>query len=454
MNENPEGTPNPLNPNPGATPTGTEPVAPVEQPVVEQPVAAEPVMSAEPSEEPMPSTEPIHDGSSVVINKPKKKTGLIVAIILFIVAIAGGIAAALIVLNPFGAKKDAVPAAMAKLMGGNAPKLVVMDGTISLSSTDESLPFSSINLKLQSGSNGETMNSYANVKVTATLKNGSDFSFDTNEIGMADGTLYLKLSNIAEALDNYEPTNDIKNCIDGEEGTNCGEYEYTTIECDEEDEDCVETDVIMPDMTDSILEFFGVFEVIDDEWIKIPMSDFSNVSDLVQVNMPTQCLIDASEKLSEYSNTIAELYNKNQFINYTTDGLKVAQKKDTLYQLKFDADKLTAFINSISNSGFANELLACMGGQATNLDIPVESVEQIVDVLPGIYVEIDGQDNFTRVYLTLSTPDGNTSVTADLSLSYPTELNIKEPDVYIDINEVLSRLLTMFYGEDVYDFEE
>ena len=207
-------------------------------------------------------------------------------------------------------------------------------------------------------------------------------------------------------------------------------------------------------MTDSILEFFGVFEVIDDEWIKIPMSDFSNVSDLVQVNMPTQCLIDASEKLSEYSNTIAELYNKNQFINYTTDGLKVAQKKDTLYQLKFDADKLTAFINSISNSGFANELLACMGGQATNLDIPVESVEQIVDVLPEIYVEIDGQDNFTRVYLTLSTPDGNTSVTADLSLSYPTELNIKEPDVYIDINEVLSRLLTMFYGEDVYDFEE
>ena len=39
MNENPEGTPNPLNPNPGAAPMGTEPVAPAPEPMPkEQPV--------------------------------------------------------------------------------------------------------------------------------------------------------------------------------------------------------------------------------------------------------------------------------------------------------------------------------------------------------------------------------------------------------------------------------
>ena len=468
MNENPEGTPNPLNPNPGATPTGTEPVATVEQPIVEQPIPAEQPAVTEPMSQPVaepisqpvaeppvsvdPSTEPVHGGSSVVVDKPKKKIGFIIAIILFIVAIAGGVAAALIVLNPFGAKKDAVPAAMAKLMSGDAPKLVVIDGTINLTSANESSPFSSMNLKFQSGSNGNSMNNYANVKVTANLKDNTEFSFNADEIGMANGTLYLKLSNIAEALNNYKPTTDVIDCAPEDE--DCDEYEYTQIECDEEDEDCIETEVIMPDMTDSILEFLGVFEVIDGEWIKIPISDFSNVTDLVQVNMPTQCLIDASNKLSEYSDDIAKLYNDNQFINYTTDGLKVAQKKNTLYQLKFDVDKLTAFINSMSNSGFANELLACMGGQATNVSIPAESVAQIVNVLPEIYVEIDDQDNFTRVYLTLSTPDGNTQVTVDLSLSYPTELTINEPDVYIDINEVLNRLLPMFYGNDVYDYEE
>lgn len=441
MNENPEGTPNPLNPNPGANPSGPEPVAP--EPVAP---ATEPVAE--------PSTEPLQGGPSVVVDKPKKKTGLIVAIILFVVAIVGGVAAALIVLNPFAAKKDAVPAAIAKLVSGDAPKLVVMEGNINLTSTDENLPVSAMNIRFQSGNNSNTSMNYADAKITATLKSGAEFSFDADEIGLADGTLYLKLSNIVEALDNYEPTTETTNCIGGEEGTNCADYEYIEIECYEDEEDCESVEVIMPDPTDSILEFLGVFEVIEDEWIKIPMSDFSNVSDLVQINAPTQCIIDASDKMGEYSNSIAKLYEENPFINYTTDNLKIAQKKNTLYQLKFDADKLTNFVNSMSNSGFANELLACVGGQATNTEISSDYVAQITEVLPEIYVEIDDNDNFTRVYLAVSDPDGNTNVTADLSFSYPSELNINEPEVYIDINEVLSRLLTMFYGEDVYDFEE
>ena len=451
MNENPEGTPNPLNQNPGAAaPAGSEPVVPVEQPVAPQPVAPAPEPSVEPHVPVEPSAEPAQGDSSVVVDKPKKKAGLIIAIILFIVAIAGGVAAALIVLNPFAAKKDAVPAAITKLVSGKAPKIMVMEGNVNLTATDDTSPFTSLTVKFKSGINGNNSTNFANASITATLSSGAEFSFDADEVRVEDGTLYLKLSNIVEALDNYNPSTETINCI-GIDGANCEDYEYIDIDCDEDDEDCEDVDIIMPDPTDSILDFVGVFEVIEDEWIKIPMTDFSNVSSLVQVDDSAQCLIDAAGKMDEYSDEIGKLYEENSFVNYTTDNVRIAQKKSTLYQLKFDAEKLTDFANSMSNSGFANELLACTGGKATNKDISSEYVSQVIEKLPDIYVEIDNDDNFTRVYLTMNNSDGNINVTADLSLSYPTELNISEPEVYIDINEVLSRLLNMFYGDDVYD---
>lgn len=451
MNENPEGTPNPLNPNPEAAPVAPEPVAPVAEQAMAEPTVGEQTASlAEPVAQPTQPVQP--DNKPVAVGKPKK-TGLIIAIVLFILAIATGVTAALIVLNPFGGNKDAVPAAMAKLMSGDAPKLVAMEGNIKLTSSNEESPVSALAIKFQTGLNGNTKDNYATAIVTATFKDSSELTFNADEIGTANGDLYLKLSNIAEALNNYEPaTVQVTDCEDGEETEKC--IDYVEIECDEEDEDCDEEDidVIMPEPADSILDFIGVFEVIDDEWVRIPSSDFSNVTDLVSVDMPTQCLIDAAGNLQEYGSNFATMYSENPFINYTTDDLKIAQKKDTLYQLKFDADKLAGFINSMNNSGFMNEMLACMGGQATNEEVSASDLQGILAVLPEIYVEIDNDNNFTRVYLALTSEDGQTSVTADLSLSYPANITIQEPEVYIEMNEVLSRLFTMFYGEDVYDF--
>ena len=429
MNESPEGTPNPLNPNPEAAEPATPPVA-------------EPQTSPQPVPEPV--AQPV-ENKPVAVAKPKK-TGLIVAIILFIVAIAAGVAAALIVLNPFAAKADAVPTAIAKLMSGDAPKLVVSDGKIVLTANSSSVPFSSLTVDYR-GSFRESLNdNYVRAEITAKLTDGTEFSFKADEIHTPEGNLYLKLSDIVKALNDYKD-NHITNCEGGEEGTNCEEV----IDCiDEDGEDCA--DYNMPDLTDSVLEFIGVFEVIDDEWILIPDSSFSSITDMASVDTPTQCLVDAFGKLKEYSNDISKLYDENTFINYSTENLKIAQKSNPLYLLSFDAEKMASFINSMSNSGFMNELLACTGETATSSEVTADDLQEMIDLLPTIYVEINSSYDFTRVYLEVDSLENSMKVTADISLSYPTTITITEPETYVELNEVLSRLLTMFYGEEVEDF--
>lgn len=438
MNENPEGTPNPLNPNPGESEAG----APVEQPTpTEQPVAPQ-TPQAQVVAEPAANVEPVHGGQSVVVDKPKKKTGLVVAIILFIVAIAGGVAAAIIALNPFGAKKDAFPAALEKLMGGNAPKLVITEGDIKYSFTSDDSLVTSLNVNLQAGANANTLENYASAKVTATLKGGTDLSFNVDEVGTSEKNLYLKLSNIADAIDSYQPT-DNTNCIEyGEE--NC--IEPSVIDCDIDEEDCGYTEESY--IAEMILGYASVLEVIDGEWIRIPMSDLGSMTNNASTSKSSQCLTDALTNMDEYGKEIGAIYNANPFINYTTENLKVAQKKNTLYQLTLDAEKLAGFINSMRDSAFVNKITACTGAHKSNTDITAEQVSQIVDNMPETYVEIDGNYNFTRLYINAPYQSYGFNMIIDLALSYPSSITIQEPEDYISLTEAISRITGQFMNQE------
>ena len=407
--------------------------------------------------------------------KKSHKTGLLVAIILLVVAIATGVAAAIILLNPFG-KTDAVPAAISKLMSGQLPEYVSMTGTVNVSTTSESSMFSSLSVDFSGGIKNRSGESFTNAKVLAGLVGGGEFDFNVDEIYTADGALYLKMSNVYHELGDYyfaplseqnngltaETTetncttvNGVENCIEsrevmeidciGSEGTdNCAMVEPILIEPTTEAE--TETEG-----TKSLYDYLGVFDVIEDEWIRIPESSFNSVSSITTIsNMPTQCLIDAAGKLGQYGSDFANKYKEYPFINYSTENPGIVKRANDLYRLTFDSDKLAKFINSMSNSGFMNELLACTGGQATNASVDAAALTQVIAALPTIYVEIDDNDNFTRLYLSVTTPDGLTTATADFSLSYPSSLTIKEPSEYIDINQALSDIFTKFYGQPVF----
>ena len=456
MNENPGGTPNPLNPNPGTVPAGAGPVPPAQpaqpapapaqpaatpvQPAVvpTQPVATAPAQPAMPAET---LAEPSTKGSVVEPAKKSKKSVVIAVILLLLAAIGGGVAA-FFFLNPF--KGDAVPMALQKLIGDGKPENISVDGTIKMSSSDENSAAQGVEIALKSGFSTTSANNYLSAKVNASLDDDSDFSFDIDEIHTANGNLYFKISNITDAIE--ELIFDA-GCVEGEDGN---------IICQGESETFT--------TTASVLSTFNkVFGVIDGNWIYAKDAELSGAANFIQANPATQCIIDAADKMGNYSDDFSKLYQDNPFVTYSTENLKIAQKKNQLYALSFDVDKLTSFLNSMSTAGLINDLMACSGGNAVST-VSREKVADLVDQLPEIYAEIDNDYNFTRVYLEFDDSENKNKIVADLSFSYPTSLNINEPTEYIPINDVVKNVFETFgmpvtdytfvTGEDVEEYDD
>ena len=469
MNENPGGTPNPLNPNQTAAPAGPAPRPGSAQPEVPVPPVAppQPVRQTEPVPAPAPAsptpTQPTINTmassrltevppelvakSSAVEPQKKSKTGLVVALVFLFLLVAGGAAAAIYFLKPFG-NKDAVPAAIAKLFSDSRQKIVSMSGTITSNNADtttlSSTTPTSWSITFDSAINTVSAEQYVNADITATFSNESSIQFNANEIHTANNDLYLKLSGVADTLENYQSANlnDATNCF-GDPDMNCDDLDCL----DAEGNPVAGYDCISPQQESAISsfsQFTRIFEAIDNQWVHIPSTTFSNLG--LMSSGSTQCLIDAAGNLGKYGSDFDTMYKNNPFITYSTDNLAIKQKKNQLYLLNFDADQLAGFINSMSTSGFMNELISCMGGAAINREVTADDLQNMLAELPTIYVEIDDQNNFTRTYLTMNN-DGMT-ITADLSFTYPTSIVIEEPETYVEINTVLSQLYSGFYGED------
>ena len=450
MNENPGGTPNPLAQGPGEAPAAPTPApapvsTPAPAPAAPAPVAPAPEPTPAPTPEPAISEEP--KGSMVEPAKKSGKPAMIVAIVLFVVALIAGITA-LAIFDPFGLfkKKDAVPAAIAKLFSDKSPNLVTMDGTINVVVDSTSLPFESLAIKLKSSTNSEKLENTSNATVTIT-HDDNDLEFDVDEVKTSDGDFFVRITGLSDIV-NGPTTNTVVDCSDEDE-EDC----LTVIDnCDDElDINCVSGDYSDSSTTDELSELAGVFGLIDGDWIRIPSSIFNQATTgLIDYGETTQCLVDAAGKMGEYGEDFGNIYKNNQFITYSTDNLKIAQKTNQLYRLGFDKEKMAGFINGIGNSGFMNEMLACMGGTATNKEVTANDLTEIVSALPTIYVEIDNNDNFTRVYFNLSSEGAE--ITADFSLSYPSSIEITEPSEYVDLNNLLSELIPGYSVEDDEDF--
>ena len=361
MDQNPAGAPN--------------------EPVISQPVASRPV------EQP-----------TVEVVKPLKKSKMpivIVAVVLFLVAI-GAAAAAIVILRPF-ASHDAVPAAISKLFSAGAPQNVKMTGTVTTYDNNKETEAPGILIDFAANMNNVTTENVVTASISAMLPGNQTFDFDVDEIHTKNNDLYLKLDGVAKLTD-----------------------------------------------------YSAVFDVIDDEWIKIQGSEFDSITSMLPGDMMGSCLIGAAGKLSEYGKNFVALYNENPFVEYSTADINIDAKKDQLYRLYFDSTKLTSFVNTIGNAGFANELMACAGELAVNQNVTEDELTEIVKNIPTIYVEIDDKDNFTRLYMTMASEDGLVGAIMDISFEYPTSpVVVEEPSDYIMLGEFLESLLSDFYNTEV-----
>lgn len=504
MNDNPEGTPNPLNPGPGTASTPKEQeqekvmgtgmldytespapavpeipkeekreeavrpmpprrnhgvVDPMMRPVthtepardnfeslemdsisIEELAADEPTDSVEPATFATPVSRPIDTPSNTESKfvakdsivepagkKGSKKPFIIGAIVFLMIAIICGAAAIAIVV--MGNNGDRVSKAIDKIMNGQGPSIVHIDGNIT-SVSDGGMP-SDTSINFDGTFDLAKSTNKVSADITATYGSGTEVSVTLNELQAQSGDVFFKLSGLGDIIDMPSDESSAEmvqtNCVDGSGSTNCT--------------------VTSPDTTSNLLTLYsGIFEVIDDEWIRVSDNFADSMKSLQLFDNNSTCLINALGTLPEYAGNLATKYKASPFITYSTDKLEISKKKNELYRLGFDQNKMSAFANSLSNNGFINELNACAGNTATNSGISATDIQNIFSRFPSMYIEIDDNDNITRLYFkaNIDTDTNSTTTTADLNITYPEKIQLQEPASYIEMSTLLNNIMTTF----------
>lgn len=487
MDGEPAGTPNPLNPavNGGdgvkttnmeefsfaetkTTPNASETLAEnsvlidnVKPASFAEPAAMQTVSTNTPTTDTMP-TQPMTDpimkprdvnsdnfvlkDSVVSDGKNKKKPFIIGAIIFIIIAIICG-AAAIAIFVVGSNSNDRVAKAIEKVLTGKAPNIIEANGSINFTApAGQTSQVTAYNLNFNGIFNVNSFENKVTAKVIGEVSGGDEVEVEINEITDKDGDTFFKLSGLGAilsktTLEAATVNTALTDCVDGD--TKCETEVEVMTNCDDGDPltNCGST---QPDYPLGALSMYsGMFDAIDDQWILVS-GDFSEEMGQLQIfDNSSACLVNAFRTLPQYGKNIASLYNSNQFITYSTDNLEISKKKDPLYRLGFNAEKLAAFINGLSNSGFVNELNACTDNLAINYNVNAGMIEQILNFLPTIYVEVDNNDNFSRVYF-----KADETATADLTLSYPAKLELTLPDSYVDMSTLLNNAMTDFLKTD------
>lgn len=419
--------------------------------------------------------EPLVVKDSIVepAGKGKKKKGLVIfAVICLVIALGCGAAAVAIMMINNNNNGDRVAKAIEKLIDGEAPTIVGVQGSINAVSDDASTSMmSSADIDFNGTFSMTSPLNTVSATINTEFGGGNKVTLDLEEMKNEDGDAFIKVSGFNDLLnsatlplttdledaENLEETGviaesdsvEVTNCI-GSQDMNCTTTTDTTGVIDGGSM-----------LTAMLSAYGGLFDAIDDEWIMVPSNFADSMGELGLFNNTSACLINAFGTLQQYGKDIASKYNANQFITYSTDNLEIAKKKNPLYRLTIDHDKMTAFVNSLSSNGFINELNACAGNTATNTDVATSLIEGIFANFPTVYVEIDDNYNFTRVYFKatlgnngdneiecIQAPCGTstTTVTADLNLSYPAKIEVTEPEDYLPMSELVNNVLTSLFS--------
>lgn len=371
------------------------------EPVISQPVG-QPI--SQPAGQPtgQPMGQPVGQPMVEVVKPLKKsKAPIIITIIVLLLLAIGGAVAALVILKPFAAH-EAVPAAISKLFSTGVPQNVKLAGAITVYDNNEDAMVPSVQIDFSSNMNTKTDENIATVAVNATLLENQNLAFNLDEIHTASGNLYLKLDGITN--------------LEG-----------------------------LPIALDAL----------NDQWVQIPDDDLGDMAEMMSESALSSCIASITGNPSEYGSSLKELYEASPFIEYSTENITIDKKKNPIYRLYFDSEKLTTFVNSVSNSTLASKLSDCFGNITTDDTALENDLIEVASNTPTIYVEIDDQDNFTRLYMAGADENGLGGATLDISFEYPTSaVAIQEPSDFITFDEFIGQLFLDFYSTDTIDDAE
>lgn len=432
MNENPGETPNPLNPASAADASSAAPAS--EKPAAPKAAGGTDVPQPQPNvivESLDPSGRAMEKIPDTIPEPPKKKkTGLIVTIIIAAVIAIAGIVAAIVILLNVNSGGNQVALAMEKLMSGNGPSNVSIDGTIDLLPKDDDSPIKRVTItldsaiKLSSGINNST------AAVTFVTNDDKKFSLEFDEIYTTDGNLYLKIEGAADALVD-------SGLMELFTGTN---ENIDVVDCNGEEDNCISDDS-MSELTGGIV---SIIDSIEGTWMRVSMDDLGATDNGDMMESSLTCITDLVNSIDTKSNSAIELYKKYPFYDSSDKNLTVASKANPIYKLTLNEENFRSFVNEIDNSDLAGEVYSCLGWEG-NVSASIEDVIEVAKKLPEMYVEVDSNRDFTRFYAQSEALDG-AEILFDLSFTYPASVVVTDPDEYSDFSDVIQHIVMSMYG--------
>lgn len=328
----------------------------------------------------------------------KKKSLIIGGIIAAFLAVGCGIVAALLLLNH---REDPVSMAVQKLMEGGYSKNLTINGTVDINIKDNSSDITSLGFRFDSQVVGGSAVNSTNATVIAVLKNLSKpIEISVGEVYSNAGDLYLKVDDLRKSK-----------VVDCQSGSDCEVIDYSTS--------------ILASLDDTL-------EVIDGKWIKIPSGDSNQLFKDVDGSGALNCAASFVGNVNNDINSLATIYKNNSFAFSSEENIPIARKDSPVYRVMIDSERFTNFTKSAQELSTIDNLLACVGYDGRSFYI--DSMKN----LPPLYVEVDEQYQFTRLYFEYD--DDNIALTADLGLDYPDKPVITEPVEYQDYNIILQQL--------------
>lgn len=334
------------------------------------------------------------DAAPAVAVPKKKKTGIIIGSIIGALVLAGGVAA-ILVLFVFGKSGDPMTNAMAKLLNGENRNIAVSG----------SFDYEMMGTPLTVGYNAQFDTVAKAGVVTADLSgsfNGMDLSANVEARMAGDDSAFIKISGIRDMFTNMISQSGIQ-CT----GTECDTYIDTMI-----------SGMGSFDPTGGML---SAIVQLDGKWIKL-----SGVNLTSSISLPAGLSLDG---INSHKSELTEAYKKNPFIKTSTENLKITKKANTLYKISFDYEKM---------ANFSNEVAKIFGSSETNAT--ASQMEAAYKDAGDIYVEIDGNNNITRLYFEI--PNMSTQ---DFTISYPANVNVAAPDDYTT-SDIFNSIFQSFGG--------
>lgn len=261
--------------------------------------------------------------------------------------------------------------------------------------------------------------------LTYTYSNDKEISLDINELTNKTGDTYFKISGLNGLLNTL--TTPATSATVGDSET---------------------TDTSFVDMATSI--YTQLVNQIDNQWILASDGIGEAADNFEFVDNSLVCMVNALSTLPDHSRDLATKYRANPFITSSKDNLGIKAKKNELYKLGYNREKLTAFANSVADNEFIGALNTCMSDKNEDEYDSAELISNLIEDLfansSDMYVEIDSNDNITRLYFDTTIEAGgiSTDTEADIDISYPSELKIVEPSSYTDLSSVVINMSSGF----------